>query len=316
MKKKNKNKTILLKILLSLFIFSLCSTSSFADTTAITDGFSWLTNNQSPNGSFGITETAILDTTNVLDTLKLLQPINTSYLTGVSWLSSQNVTSTDFLARQIISLSSAGVDITSDLTNLIANENTDNGWGGDLSSTSMIIDTTLALNALNAVNYSSQATISNAVLYLATNQNSDGGWGFYAGDDSNVYMTAMVLQTFDMFASTFNIKNSITNAAAYLLAHQNSDGGFGSRPSTVYETALSFLALMGSNTPLTPLFRGETPLQSAINYITTTQSADGSWNEDAYSTALKTIFLTLHMPFVNQYFIWRVHEDRLSCRVS
>ena len=106
-------------------------------------------------------------------------------------------------------------------------------------------------------------------------------------------MTAMVLQTFDMFASTFNIKNSITNAAAYLLAHQKSDGGFGSSPSTVYETALSFLALLESG-------QGSAlPLQQAINYITTTQSADGSWNEDAYSTALKMIFLTLHMPFVN-----------------
>ena len=99
---------------------------------------------------------------------------------------------------------------------------------------------------MKSVNYSNQTTISNAILYLVTNQNTDGGWGFYAGDDSNVYMTALVLQTLNMFNSTFNLRNSINTATAYLLAHQNSDGGFGSSPSTVYETALSFLALLGS----------------------------------------------------------------------
>ena len=167
--KASKSKTIL-NILLSLFVFGLYSTSSFANSTAITNGLSWLTSAQNPDGSFGITETSILDTTNVLDTLKFLQPTSTSYLTGVTWLSSQSVTSTDFLARQIMSLSSAGAGITSDLTNLITNENTDNGWNGDISATCRIIDTTLSLSALKSVNYSNQTTISNAVLYLATNR--------------------------------------------------------------------------------------------------------------------------------------------------
>jgi hypothetical protein len=156
---------IIIVFLVILFIPSL----SLATSPSITNGLSWLTTNQNSDGSFGITETSLLDTTNVLDTLKLLQPTSTSYLTGVTWLSSQSVTSTDFLARQIISFSSAGAGITSDLTSLITNENTDNGWGGDISSTSMLNDTTLALDALNAVNYSNQATISNAVLYLVTN---------------------------------------------------------------------------------------------------------------------------------------------------
>ncbi len=167
--KASKSKTIL-NILLSLFVFGLYSTPLFADSMAINNNLSWLTSIQNFDGSFGITETSILDTTNVLDTLKLLQPTSTSYLTGVTWLGSQSVTSTDFLARQIISLSSVGVGITSDLTNLITNENTDTGWGGDISSTSMVIDTALALDTLQSVNYSNQATISNAVLYLVTNR--------------------------------------------------------------------------------------------------------------------------------------------------
>ena len=58
----------------------------------------------------------------------------------------------------------------------------------DVRSTSMIIDTALALSALKSVNYSNQTTISNAILYLVTNQNTDGGWGFYAGDESNIFL--------------------------------------------------------------------------------------------------------------------------------
>ncbi len=189
----------ILNIIIAFLVLLFISSLSFASSLSITNGLPWLTSTQNSDGSFGITETSILDTTNVLDTLNLLQPTSTSYLTGVTWLRSQTVISTDFLARQIMSLSSAGTGITSDLTNLIDNENTDNGWGGDISATSMIIDTALALDALKSVNYSNQATISNAVLYLVTNQNSDGGWGFYAGDDSNVYMTAIVSSTLEQF---------------------------------------------------------------------------------------------------------------------
>ena len=119
----------LFKVSILVFFAFISSTPLFAASITITNGLSWLTSTQNSDGSFGITETSILDTTNVLDTLKLLQPTSTSYLTGVTWLSSQTVTSTDFLARQIMSLSSAGVGITSDLTNLLVIENTDNGWG-------------------------------------------------------------------------------------------------------------------------------------------------------------------------------------------
>ena len=296
----------ILNIIIAFLVILFIPFLSLADSPSITNGLSWLMSTQNSDGSFGITETTILDTTNVLDTLRLLQPTSTSYLTGVTWLSSQSVTSTDFLARQIISLSSVGVGITSDLTNLITNENTDNGWAGDISSTSMLNDTTLALDALKAVNYSGQATISNAVLYLVTIQNTDGGWGFYAGDDSNVYMTAMVLQVFDEMKTTYNLSYPISNAAQYLLSHQNSDGGFGSSPSTVYETALAFLAIMNSG-------QGSAlPLQNAMNYITATQSADGSWNEDAYSTTYKRILLTSNVLFIYRNSIRRVHEDRFS----
>ena len=83
MSKEGKSRVIL-NILLGLFFIGIYSTFSFADSTSIINGLSWLTSTQNSDGSFGITETSLLDTTNVLDTLKFLQPTSTTYLTGVT----------------------------------------------------------------------------------------------------------------------------------------------------------------------------------------------------------------------------------------
>ena len=255
MKKKLFYKSIILSF---LFIPLIWIPIARAQSGSINNGLNWLLANQNPDGSWGLQgNLTLLNTTEAMNTLKYLGYTGTNYTEGVNWVSSYTATSTDEIARETISLIGAGIFVSVPINTLTGYMNPDNGWGiGELFS-SDILDTALALEALRAVNYSDQATISNAVLYLVTKQNSDGGWGFYAGDDSNVYMTAMVLQVFDGLKATYNLTFPISNAAQYLLSHQNSDGGFGSSTSTVYETALSFLALLGSNTPLAPLNRGE-----------------------------------------------------------
>ena len=281
-----------LSILALLILFSSWNVNNtYAQSSTITNGLSWLGTQQNADNSIGnITSTTDITQTTiaVIDTLQALSQTNTTlYSNAVSWLQSQSISTTDYLSERIFTLLSGG----SDEGLLVSYRDPSSGvWGFYAGYGINNLDTALALDALKSVNYCGQSTISNAILYLVTNQNTDGGWGFYAGDDSNVYMTALVLQTFDMFDSTFNLKNSISNAAAYLAAHQNSDGGFGSSPSTVYETALSFLALLSSG-------QGSAlPIQQAINYITTTQSSDGSWNEDAYSTALALWALGSYLP--------------------
>jgi len=277
------NAKIYLLLFISLFFLPL---SANAQQSSISNGVNYLQAIQFSEGNWSSNIVApYYATDEVLTTLNALGQKYTDYTNGVNWITSQSLYNVDRISRSIALLCS-----TDNISNLLAFQNIDNGWGiGELFS-SDTLDTALALEALRAVNYSGQATISNAILYLVTNQNSDGGWGFYAGDDSNVYMTAMVLQVFDELKATYNLTVPISNAAQYLLSHQNSDGGFGSSTSTVYETTLSFLALLGSG-------QGSAlPLQQAIDYITATQSADGSWNEDAYSTALALRALGSYLP--------------------
>ncbi len=94
---------------------------------------------------------------------------------------------------------------------------------------------------------------------------------------------AVVLNTLSQFKSTYDIRTPISNAVAYLLTKQKPDGGFGSSSSTVFETALSFesLVMSGSLGATIPKV-----MQNAINYLSSTQLPNGSWNDDPYSTAL------------------------------
>ena len=285
------------KRLLWVIIISLSSAfSAYAQSNAITDGLSWLGTQQNVDNSIGnITSTTDITRTTVavMDTLQALNQTNTTLYTGaVFWLQSQSISTTDYLSERMFTLLSGG----SDEGLLVSYIDPASGvWGGYAGYGINTLDTALALDALNAVNYSSQATISNAVLYLVTNQNPDGGWGFYTGDNSNVYMTAMVASTLEQFARTSSIATALNNAMNYLVAHQNSDGGFGSSPSTVYETALAYIALVGLTTD-------DTILGNAANYLSSTQASDGSWNEDAYSTALalRALYLSQNKPMPPQ----------------
>ena len=192
------NAKIYLLLFISLFFLPL---SANAQQSSISNGVNYLQAIQFSEGNWSSNIVApYYATDEVLTTLNALGQKYTDYTNGVNWITSQSLYNVDRISRSIALLCS-----TDNISNLLAYQNIDNGWGiGELFS-SDTLDTTLALDALNAVNYSNQATISNALLYLVTNQNTDGGWGFYAGDDSNVYMTAMVLQVFDELKVTYNL---------------------------------------------------------------------------------------------------------------
>ncbi len=244
---------------------------------------------QSSDGSWGneTTGAEILPATvAAIEALKTLNQTNSqTYTNAITWIQTQGLQTTDYFSERIHALMVAGADrdvLLSYLDDLIG------AWGGYNDYEVNSLDTALALQALKIINYQDQETISYALGYLQDAQNPDGGWGFCdvstlgcadGAGDSNVYMTAVVLQTLLQFKTTYDLNAQIASAAAYLIDHQNPDGGFGSSPSTVYETALAMLALIESG-------QGQAQaLLNALDYLTTTQLTNGSWNNDPYSTA-------------------------------
>ncbi|MCL4479388.1 MAG: hypothetical protein M1381_09870 [Deltaproteobacteria bacterium] len=184
-------KHILITKGLSIFVFliflsSLNVNTAYAQSSAITNGLLWLSNNQNPDGSWGLqSNLTLINTTEVMDTLRYLEYTGTSYTEGVNWVSSYTATSTDDIARETIFLSNDGLSVTTPVNTLTVYMNSDNGWGiGELFS-SDTLDTLLALQALKSVNYSNFSTISNALSYLVIKKNSDGSW------NEDAYSTAL-----------------------------------------------------------------------------------------------------------------------------
>ena len=262
-------------------LFTLAFSSAVhAQLPQISNGLSYLTATQSANGTWGVS-TSLVETTattvSALETLKLLnQAGGTAYSTGVTWLQGQTLQGFDPISGRIrvFALADGSAD------NLMPSfDQLKGAWGGDEGYEANILDTALAIQALKAANYPNQTIITSALNYLTSTQNPDGGWGFVIGDDSNVYVTALVSRTIQQFPQTTTLATALNKATSYLLSKQSSDGGFGSPSSKVHETALVYNAVVAVITDATALGK-------AVGFLTTNQSADGSWLQDPYSTAL------------------------------
>ncbi len=183
-----------------------------AQTESITAGINWLLSNQNPDGSWSAEPRIYLDTYTALETLLYLDIDSAQVSQAVSWINAQDLNTSDDLSHKVLLLSLSEGDTSGDLSTLLTYQNSDDVWGTDQDFSSDILDTALALQALKAVNYSDQTVINNAISYLLSTQNPDGGWGFYpstcsgcAPDDSNVYMTAVVLETLSQFKSIYDL---------------------------------------------------------------------------------------------------------------
>ncbi len=259
----------------------------YAQSPTITNGLNWLNLVQSPEGNWGSNTSAtdfVPATVAALESLTILNSTATpNYTNAANWLTAQQIDTTRYLSERLLIFPAANADKDAILSYL---DELSRAWGGYSRFIVNNLDTALAIQALKATNYSDSTVLYQAINFLTTNQNPDGGWGFRPAtnaepaDPSNAYVTAHVQRALAAYNSTFQIQDPINKAKAYLLTKQNDDGGFGSSPSNVYETALSLMTLVESGQS------NLLPLQNALNYLTTAQSSNGSWNDDPYSTAL------------------------------
>ncbi len=282
----------------------------------ITTGLNYLKSRQNPDGSWGGTATSLNGvfptTATTLEALRAVEgSTSTNQTSAIQFLSAQTVDVNPFLAARIAAFAGTGSNTTADLNALLAAQNADGGWGTADVFQSDNLDTSFAILALST-GRPNISVMYQAVFYLINRQNADGGWSLTQGEDSQVYYTAMALQAMNSARLQYATSFSQNRAISYLRSKQNPDGGYGSPASTAFETAATLIAIIGTGQQTT------NAEANATNYLNNTQQANGSWVDDAYSTALALRALTFQpappvdrVPVINSQPVKTAREGQL-----
>ncbi len=250
------------------------------------DAVAWLAAHQDASGLWGTAEgTPLRDATTAIAALKSVGADSAGIAAAVTAINGTLLTSTDYLARRMVANSHAAsaVDFGQLATDLWARQAADGGWGYGPRYGSNLLETALAVEALKSAAHADTAMLGAGVRHLTGHQNADHGWAFTAGDTSRVFYTAHVLLALEAVRDSFDVTAPLLSGIAWLKTQAHDDGGFGTgAASKAYETALTLLALAPTDS-LAPEF------VHGLNYLWVTQQPDGSWNEDAYSTALAVL---------------------------
>lgn len=122
---------------------------------------------------------------------------------------------------------------------MIGTQNADGGFGYNASQNSVFDYTAEVLIALNAMDYSKNSIINNAINYLSSNIDENGCIG-------SVYDTALTSIAFNSYSEEFNNLNNC------IVSKQLSDGGFArnNNESNSVDTAIAIIALKEKTFPV------------------------------------------------------------------
>ncbi|MGH8507042.1 MAG: carboxypeptidase regulatory-like domain-containing protein [Stenotrophobium sp.] len=263
-------------ILAACLFLSVVVPVAFASDAQVNNGVSWLESQVSTDGSLvneaGSIAIPIQTRTETLETLSKLASAPSSLAALVA--SNADDQSTETLARQAISLQSAGGSGGSYIETLQTRQNDDGGFGDSVGAFSNSLDTAWALLGFKAVDFSNVTVLSKALQYLIANANEDGGFAS-SGTDSSVYVTAYALLAMDSYRDAYQLSSTINNAILWLQSVQGDSENFGD----ILDDALGAIALEASTTD-TAKYAG------ALSELKAGQMGDGSWVDDPYLTAL------------------------------
>ena len=231
---------------------------------------SWLLSQQQSDGRFEAHPlTALRDTSTAVVALSTLGIRGTPVDDARTWMSLQNPTSVDYLARAL----AAGAELPLERLASFRNSdgsNPDGGFGIAPGYRSDPLDTALALTAF----LDTDMAIELAGV-VASMQLTDGSWSSIAGQPGDVMTTSEAALA---LALTRNHRVALQDALAWLVERQQNDGGFGDGPSAPATTARVLEAFLNGTVPPTAIDR-------AIQYLEQTQSVDGSWSGSVFETA-------------------------------
>jgi prenyltransferase beta subunit len=180
----------------------------------------------------------------------------------------------DYLARKISLMAKTGEDAAELVTQLLAGQNPDGGWGFGPGYSSDPLDTALALRALLDSGYADFAGYQKVLAYFNSHQNSDGSFSIKKNSDGQVYLTALIVEELERLNKVLDCSYITNSSRQWLINQKNGSGGYG---DGMLETARTLRVIIND------LYSSE--LESALAYIDESKLTNGSWNEDALTTA-------------------------------
>lgn len=129
---------------------------------------------------------------------------------------------------------------------------------------------------------------SKAVAYLIAAKKSDTSWA-EEGNKSSLWVSAHVHRALHKQRANFNVSNTLSVSTRAFGNSQSTVGGWGS----VLDTAQVLLAII-------PTAQTPSAYKKAVTFLLNKQLENGSWNNDAYTTALvlQALYLTRNDPSV------------------
>lgn len=135
-------------------------------------------------------------------------------------------------------------------------------------------------------------SVDRALRYLRTEQEPEGCW-FGRWGVNYIYGTSGVLAALALIDPQ-GWQSEIKQAAAWLVSCQNANGGWGETcasyddpklkgqgPSTASQTAWAIMGLLSAGEATSTY--AEAAIERGVNYLTTTQKMDGTWDEDYFT---------------------------------
>lgn len=135
-------------------------------------------------------------------------------------------------------------------------------------------------------------SVDRALRYLRAEQEPEGCW-FGRWGVNYIYGTSGVLAALALI-DPHGWQSQIQQAAAWLVSCQNTDGGWGETcasyddpklkgqgPSTASQTAWAIMGLLSAGEATSTY--ADATIERGVNYLTTTQKMDGTWDEDYFT---------------------------------
>lgn len=204
------------------------ATSAFAQHDIIRNGLDWIISQQNYQGYWGgDPDLRIRDSCEVIETLRLYGQTTFHYQNAISWLRDDATPiSNDYISRRISALEGSGLNVSLLRSELVNCQNSDYGWGEVAGYNSNIIDTIVALKALQ----SETPNLSSVISLIRSKKEIGKGWDYKFSKFnypaiSKIYPTAVTLLVIADYVSLND--STIQEARQWLLSSQNPDNGFG-----------------------------------------------------------------------------------------